>query len=99
MWKLNCFIDKKNRGKAPRERKRTKMNSASYPKITKLGLKIYNEPISHILLEDLKAVMSKSDRKKFSELFGVRTCILVKEKAGLYTSDVEGILEEMSKLK
>ena len=72
---------------------------ANYSQIAKLGLKIYNEPINHVLLEDLTAAMSKSDRKKFSELFGVRTSILVAEKTGLYPSDVEGVLEEMSKLK
>ena len=75
------------------------MNSASYPKITKLGLKIYSEPIGHVLSEELTAAMSKSDKKKFSELFGVRTCISVGQKVALYPWDVENILQEMSKYK
>lgn len=75
------------------------MNSISYPKIAKLGLKIYNEPISHILSEDLTAAMSKNDRKKFSDIFGFRTCIRVENRLGLYPWDVEGVLEEMDKEK
>lgn len=69
---------------------------ASYPQIHKLGLKIYNEPISHVLSEDLDKVLSKNDRKKFSDYFGVQTCLLLDNGAqGLYVWDVEAVLERM----
>lgn len=69
---------------------------ASYPQINRLGLKIYNEPISHILSEDLTKAMSRVDRKKFSEYFGIQTCLLRDDgKSGLYLWDVEAILEKM----
>lgn len=71
----------------------------SYHHINRLGLKIYNEPISHILSEDLTKAMSKADRKKFSEYFGIRTCFSVEGKVALYPWDVEGVLEEMDKNK
>ena len=69
---------------------------ASYPHINRLGLKIYNEPISHILPDDLDKVMSKADRKKFSEYFGIQTMLLRDDmRAGLYLWDVEAVLERM----
>lgn len=69
-----------------------------YPQIKKLGLNItVKSGIDCISSKEIDRVFNEADRKKFSEYFGVQTCILLDDGAvGLYCWDVEAVLERMN---
>jgi len=60
-----------------------------YPKIYKLGCTVDRKPVDHIKWKALNTALKKAKiMKKFSELFGVQTCLI----DGPYAWDVEAVL-------
>lgn len=69
-----------------------------YPRISELKIKIYNEPVDHVIGEDIDAALLRVNlsTKQFDDYFGVQTCLLRDDgKRGLYSWDVESVLERM----
>jgi hypothetical protein len=64
-----------------------------YPRITQIGLAVYEEPCAHVKWEEMDAALAahRLDRKRFGELFGVQTVCA----HGPYSWDVEAVLERM----
>jgi hypothetical protein len=73
------------------------MKKDPYPNITKLGIKVYNEPTLHIKPNELKVALIKNNIsvKKFSDLLGVHTGVLINGKCCSYPSDIEDVLVRM----
>ena len=68
-------------------------NLASYPKISTMGLKIYEEPYPHVLASDLRKVLTKERQDKFQKLCSFKTVLhLDNGEVGIYPWDVENLL-------
>jgi hypothetical protein len=69
-----------------------------YPRISELKIKVYNKPIDHVISGDVQVALLRNGLsvEKFHEFFGVQTCLLREDgKRGLYSWDVESVLERM----
>jgi hypothetical protein len=77
--------------------KQNNINKNPYPNITKLGIKIYNEPYPHCKFDEIHTVLkrNKLNCKLFSKYYGSQTCIVVDGKGCPYPWDIDPIIERL----